>query len=241
MRGEPGARRRRWIRFLCGCVALSVIGLGAVWLTFQHKPAWYRPARVSQGQLQDIRDSLTDANLEFSGALVGGQPFDFVLDDARVNRWLAAREHIYPDAKPWVPVWIRDPAVAFEGGRVILGGVIEFDGWNVVASVHVAVELVDDGVRLRLAGVRGGSLPIPLSSGDRALGDLVRRSDRSGDSLPEALSRLIAEMRTRAPSDVLREGTRVANRFEYPDGHRLFRILNCELNDGTMTLRIQPL
>lgn len=233
--------RRRWIRIPGVCCAALIVSLVAVWLTFQHKPSWYQPARVTESELQSVRDSLTDANLEFNTGLASGQPFDFSLDAKRVNQWIAAREHIYPEAKPWVPSWVRDPVVAFEDGELILAGMVEFEGWKAVASAHMAVELAEESVRVRLAGVRGGSLPIPLSSGDRALGDLARRSTMSDDPLPEALRHLTDEMRARAPSDVLREGTSVANRFEYPDGKRLFRILKCQFNDGTMTLRIEPL
>ena len=233
--------RPRWIRILGACCAALIVLLVAVWLTFQHKPSWYRPARIAESELQSVRDSLTDANLEFSSGLASGQPFDFSLDAKRVNQWIAAREHIYPEAEPWVPSWVRDPVVAFEGGKLILAGVVEFEGWKAVASAHVAVELADESIRIRLAGVRGGSLPIPLSSGDEAIGALASQSARSGDALPEALRLLTDEMRTRAPSEVLREGTSVANRFEYPDGKRRFRILKCQFNDGTMTLRIEPL
>lgn len=240
MRKIP-TRRRRWFRILGACCAGLIMLLVAVWLTFQHKPGWYQPARVAESELQSVRDSLTEANLEFSSGLAGGKPFDFSLDAQRVNQWIAAREHIYPEAKPWVPAWIRDPVVAFEDGRLILAGLVELEGWKAVASAHVAVELAEESVRVRLAGVHGGSLPIPLSSGDRALGELARRSAVSDDAVPQALRDLADEMRGRAPSEVLREGTSVKNRFEYPDGRRLFRILKCEFNDGTMTLRIEPL
>ena len=232
---------RRWIRILGAFCAALFVSLVVVWLTFQHKPGWYRPARVAESELQSVRDSLTDANLEFSRGLAGGQPFDFSLDAQRINQWIAARERIYPEAQRWVPTWVRDPVVAFEDGKLILAGLVEFEGWKAVASAHVVVEVAEESIRIRLAGVRGGSLPIPLSSGDEAMVELASRSAGSGDALPEALRVLTDQMRTRPPSEVLREGTNVANRFEYPDGKRLFRILKCQLNDGTMTLRIEPL
>lgn len=239
--GKPPKPRRRWIRILGACCAVLIVALVAVWMTFHHKPGWYQPVHVAETELQDVRDSLTDANLEFNRGLAAGQPFDFSLDAKRVNQWIAAREHIYPEAKPWVPAWLRDPVVAFEDGKIILAGMVEFEGWKAVASAHVAVELADESIRIWLAGVRGGSLPIPISSGDGPIAELVSRSAGAGDDMPDALRRLTDEMRTRAASEVLSEGTSVANRFEYPDGHRLFRILKCRFNDGTMTLRIEPI
>ena len=84
-------------------------------------------------------------------------------------------------------------------------------------------------------------LQATVGTGTEAMVELASRSAGSGDALPEALRVLTDQMRTRPPSEVLREGTNVANRFEYPDGKRLFRILKCQLNDGTMTLPIEPL
>ncbi len=137
-----------------GLVA-GLVALIALWLTFQHKPGWYRPATLDVAGIQQAR-SQAIATADFVGdQMVRGEPFDVVLLDRSVNEWLAALPHVWPDALDSLPPELSDLAVRFDEGEVRIGAHYAARKWQAIVSVDMLLRRSDDGRAVEI--VLGGA------------------------------------------------------------------------------------
>lgn len=236
--------RRVAFRLLLAVVVLLPLVIAAVWLAFQHKPGWYRPAVLEGERADRARAGATTMADDVSGNIVAAEPFDVVLTQAEVNEWLAVLPQLWPEYRHSVPRELTMPAVSFEAGVVRLGTLCDIEGWRAVLSVGVRLRVSADGrdVELAMTDARGGSLPVPRAALDRLFGAVLdeerhladerRRDGRS--SLDDALGRV------RGVDDLF-DGIRLRNRFVWPNGKRPIRLDAIEITDGRLRLRIEPL
>ncbi len=198
-----------------------------------------------------------------SDRMVQGQRFDVVLSKQSVNASLAAFPHIWPDAaEPLPPAAIgigkaalRSPAVHFGADEIHFGALYDKHGWRAIVSVAFSARVSKDGrsLRFQATGFHGGSLPIPRVILDRLLAPLLgdsvagrdprsRGDDRKADreaALP--MPTLGDAWRQIGSVDDLFSGVRFRNRFTWFNGRRPFRIESITLDDGQLTLRVEPL
>ena len=263
--------KRRFLRALERLVTWSLlvapVVLVALWLTFQHKPGWYTPIVVDDAVAQRARREALALADYISDRMVQGQRFDVVLSKRSVNASLAVLPHVWPDAAQALPLSVigigkaasrsalRSPAVHFGADEVDFGVLYDKHGWRVIVSVALSARVSKDGrfLRFQARGFHAGSLPIPRAILDRLLAPVFRESgqgrgprsrghDRKADreaALP--MPTLGDALRQLGSVDDLFTGVRLRNRFTWPNGRRPFRIESIKLNEGQLTLRVEPL
>lgn len=239
---RPRTAARKWLRR--AAVAAGVLlptALIALWLTFQHIPAWYKPVPVTSAVVEQARTSVTDSFDRVSDQVVAGETFEVVLEEAQVNAWLAAAPQVWPAIADVVPPEIKQSAVAFEEAIVRIGVRVQHNGWKAILSVGLRLDVDADGetVGLALTDLHGGSLPAPRSLLRELLDPLLARARRTrARDVDEPWRYFLDEVRS---VDDLFEGLHTENRFVWPNGDRPFRIRSIRVGGGTLRLTIEPL
>jgi len=234
--------RRVLERGLSAVVVLLLVGGLVLWLTFQHKPSWYRPPELDAVGLQRARaDAVTTAD-DVSDRIVRRASFDIVLEQRAVNQWLAALPYAWPDAFEALPPGLSDLVVAFEHDRVRIGAMYSRGGWRAVISGAVILSLTDDrqGLTWRIEEVCGGSIPVPRSLLAQWVDPLLAR--RAGDhGRPRSTDSPRPALQQVTSTSELFEGVTSLNRFVWFNGRRPFRIADLRVEEGRLHLRIEPL
>jgi len=219
----------------------------ALWLTFQHKPGWYRPISADDAITQRARLEVANLADSISDALVHRRPFELVLSDHSLNEWLAALPQVWPDVAEQWPRELTQPAVSFQRDRIRLGVHGETRGWRVILGFAflLSADDGDDAMRLTLSGMQGGSLPIPrflirrsLQSAAENHADTAALTAQPDPTRPLELENLLDSPRS---VDEWFAGVRVRNRFIWPNGRRPFRIGALSITDGELRARLDPL
>ncbi|MGE0479099.1 MAG: hypothetical protein AB7Q17_01385 [Phycisphaerae bacterium] len=217
----PGRRiRRRALLLVAGGLAAFVaIGLPAAVLW---RPTWYRPPSVDFSRLKEDERDLV-AMLESVGARLANDASVLLeIDVAQANRWIAARELLWPEAHQPDLGPIRNPYVAISAAdRLRVGAVASYGGWRAVISTDWHVELTGENIRLRCEAVRIGALPV---GGAAWLGTVAEFAQ-------EALPRLSVD-----PNGVVV----MPLDWEWPNGKRRFRVSELALAPGRVVLRLAP-
>lgn len=237
-------RRRRWRRLRRIClflVAAGLLTLAGGWLGLRHIPVWYHPAPVADDQLQRVRDSLTDAFREISDRMVRAKTFEFALTDQRVSEWITARGQIWPDADEWLPDWLKDPVLAFTPGRVVLGVLLDRDGWQTIVGVHFSIQILGHDVVLRLEKVTAGALPVPLAALAGPLEKLIYSDRLDPEAMPDELARAIEKLRDGPALSFLSQDQRIHGPFIWKNGDRPYNLTNIQIGKGWVKAKIQPL
>jgi hypothetical protein len=179
---------------------------------------------VGAAQYQDVRDDLEAAFNQLNVAMQGDQPFDYVVSEDRLNRWIAAREQIWPGLRQYVPPELQWPVVAFREDGIVVAGVVEIGTVRSVLSVVLSVQAEADHMVFKLVRCRLGAVPVPHW--------MVRRfvEAMSHSARPDSPSR---------PRDLL-EGLALENRFDWPNGARRFRIGAVAVQPGRLVATIHP-
>ena len=179
-------RRHRWLNIVLATVlTLLMLALVAIYLAGR-PPSFYVPAPSRD------RERLLDGAIAFSKHiqefvnLVWGEPAHPVeVTDDEVNGYIAAANDpgIWNDPnvlrfavwrKTLASDWLRNVQVQFTEGCVTVAGEITWRGMDLVLSVSGHVECDDKGqARLRVTGIRAGSLPLPKS----LFGDFLKSID----------------------------------------------------------------
>lgn len=224
-------------------VALVVIApLMALFVAFHLKPGWYRPVATDERGLAEAEASVARVFDDFGDHVVRRRPFEIVLHDHELNGWLAALPRLWPDASEHWPKDVVLPALAFRGGRWLIGAEVRRH-WRTIVNAQLRSKLVDNGrqILIEVESVSAGSIPLPR----RYWSPPVQR----------AIDELVSENNSRGPSDsgisISKPGSSgesnqpallIINRFIWANGRRPFRIGSMEpRNDGTMLVRIEPL
>jgi len=233
-------QRRRVIAAGCAGVVLAIV---ITFLIFQHRPAWYRPALADEPTIQAAREETAAIAARISDRLVLGESVNVELHDAAVNRWLAARPVLWPDARWTLPDEVAFPALSFDDGLLRVAALFERNGWRAILSADFTVTIDGDSLRVMLTNIRGGSLPLPRFVVRPALSRSISRSGATPERefAPNAAADPIdAVWRTiRSPDDLFR-GISIENNFIWPNGRRRFRIASIRIDDGAIHLRLEP-
>lgn len=235
--------RRRVERVLTASLVAGPVLLIILWLTFQHKPGWYRPTTLDDSDVQRARrEAVTTA--DFVGdRMVEGRPFDVVLLEHSVNEWLAALPRVWPDTRDALPPEITSPAVAFHAGNLRIGAHYVAGAWQAIVSLRLTLRVSKDGTKLKvvLKSACGGSLRLPKTI-LRGLLERLLEQARSGRWKADGAGEpLIAALRRIQSVDDLFDGVAIGNRFIWFNGDRPFRIESIRIDDGRLRLRLEPL
>jgi hypothetical protein len=217
-------RSRRNRRIAVAAAAAIVLIAVSSWLAVARVPSWYRPPHVGAAQYQDVRDDLETAFNQLNLAMQGRQPFEYIVSEDRLNRWIAAREQIWPGLRQYVPRELQWPVVTFRQEGIVVAGVVEIGSVRSVLSVVLSVRAEPDRMVLKLGRCRLGAVPVPHW--------MVRR-------FLEAMSRSATPDSPGQPRDLLKELV-LENRFDWPNGARRFRILAVDVQPGRLVTTIHP-
>lgn len=234
-------RRRRLRRVVLFLLAALLLTLAGSWLALRHIPNWYQPVQVANDQLQRVRDSLTDTFREVSDRIVAGEVFEIALTDQMVSEWVVARGQIWPDADEWLPAWLENPVVAFTSDRLVLGALLNRDGWQAIVGAHFSIRVQGDDVVLRLEEVTAGVLPVPLASLASPLQKLIHSNRLDPEAMPDELARALVKLRDGPALSFLSQGQWMHGPLIWKNGDRPYYIRDIQIGDGWLKAKIEPL
>ena len=223
-------------------LATAPLVLAGLWMTFQHKPGWYRPIELDDAGMRRVRAEATGVVDHVSDKIAQALPFDLVLDDRSVSEWLATLAALSPEMADRIPKAMSRPAIRFDDGQMRMGVLVDADGWQAILGVCVTLRVSQDGrsIHIALTRIQGGSLPVPRAILARLFDRILpyARQRWAGEEDEGTAARYIRDVRS---VDDLFESVEVRNRFVWPNGDRPFRIDSIEMDDGELRLRIEPL
>ncbi|MFQ5805144.1 MAG: hypothetical protein ACE5I3_01700 [Phycisphaerae bacterium] len=215
--------RRNWLRLTLVLLPVAVLGLllsaGAA-LTC--RPAWYRPVSIDYSRLPEDKRAQLRLENEISAALNRNAPIEIELDEAQVNRWIAARHELWPTEAPSLEPFQRPQVVFRRGNRVRLAALVEQSGMQVVLSATFHVDLQPDALVVTWDAVHAGALPTPRKLIEKAARKLTRRLGLAEQDVTHGRMTLPVE------------GT-------WPNGKRRVRIANLVISDGVVHVSLAPL
>lgn len=216
------ARWRRWRRLYLVLSGASTVSLLAALGAATCRPAWYRPAAVDYSRLAADKRELVGLLDEIGAALNAGRPIEVTLTEEQLNRWIAARDEVWPGLR-FELVGLTFPQVnVLDGNRVRVAATARNGPVSVILSAIGRCELADDEIRMRIERVCSGRLPILRDPVLRPLRELVAGSDA---------------MRISMEGDTVR----LQNAFRWRNGNRRFRVADFETVRGAVRFRLEPL
>ncbi len=210
-------RRGRGRAVALGVGLVLLVGAAAAGSAAAWRPAWFRPAAVDHGQLRADKAALAAIQDGISAGLNGGERVTVRLTAAQLNRWLAARAEIWPEAA-WLPV--QEPCVELIPDGLRVGTVLEWRGWRVVGSARIAVQVRTDEIALRVVEAAVGALPVPTAWLVSGLAELPGVRDIGGRTVG-------AEVR-------------LPNDLTWPNGRRRFRVAELRPGPDEWTVVLEP-
>ncbi len=222
---------RRWPLWLgAGALAAILLALPIGWMAYRYIPSWYQPAYVPYEEEQEARDRLGASFTALSRGMGQGRPFEFRVRQDDLNRWLVARDRIWPASKRWIPEQIRNPMVLFREDEITLAGMWTGPGPDTVVSIRLHAEIVDGKLCVRILSVRGGALPVPVSLIRREVARQERRwRQRDEPLLPDGTSLADAIAGAPLPPEV---------RWRQPRG--TFRIEALRIQEDELWVQLRP-
>jgi len=223
MPASPATVRPRWRprrrTVLIATLLLLVVLVFVLLLAATYRPGWYAPASVNFATLHEDKRQLVALLDGIAGALHRGESAHVMIDQGQANRWIAARDEMWPDATLELGP-LRDPVIEFVEGDVRIGAIVGSATWRGVLSVRLRPTLRGDEVGLTVAQAKLGALPIPSGLALDALGQVSE------------LRRSVARL----------EGRTVwwPNAGVWPNGRRPFRVVACEVHAGRLMMELTP-
>lgn len=211
---------RRWFLAAAGAAVVLFAGvLGGL----ACRPSWYSPAAIDYARLKADKADLANTLDRIGGALNSGAPITIALNADQVNRWLTARDEIWPDVDPPALDVLRDPQIAFlDGGVIRAAARVAYRGWPAVVSGDVGVRIDGERIHLEIGRPRIGVVPIPLVRW-RLQSALARGMEQAG-----------------VPVDASGGGLAIDNDWVWPNGKRRFSIQSLEVSNGSLRVTLQP-
>jgi hypothetical protein len=196
------------------------MALGGVGVAATCRPAWYVPVPIDYNRLHDDKRDLADLLDRIGAALNSGRSARFELRQDQANRWLAARDEIWPEAAGDFSSF-RDFAVFFLDDQVRVAGRFERGRIHTLVSLSGRVRVSDDDVQIACQRVQLGALPVPAGWLARALSANARTSDGGFE---------------------LRDGVvSFRNTLVWPNGKRRCRLREFTVREGLITVELEPL
>lgn len=218
---RPARRRMGWRKRVLLSAAGVVVVLAGFGLAVTRRPGWYRPAPIDRERLRADKVALVGLQDEISAAINSGHEIRIRLDEAQINRWLAARAEMWPD---WLIDLgsLEDPQVSLGEGEIRIGATAIKGSLRTVVALACRVDVREEGVVLDYGGVRLGAIPVP----ERWISDLVDQVSANSEGAIHA----------DAPGTVALE-----NDWVWPNGRRRCRLRELVVSDGAVEVVLEPL
>ncbi len=199
-------------------------------LAIFRSPRWYQPPVVPAAKKQQVRNNLVSAEQAYTEHLrasAGRFVYHIYQDD--LNRWIAMRREIYPLIDEFVPPRLSDPFIVFDAGRITVAGRYAVTGPDLVLSIDLVAEMVDDALTLRAIGVHSGSMPLPMGLAVSAgLGTPIE-NERDGlwPGSPHTWGDFIS-------------GFHLESEAWWQNGGIAYRVLDVSIEPGRLDLTVEP-
>ncbi|MCA9242914.1 MAG: hypothetical protein KDA32_03075 [Phycisphaerales bacterium] len=215
------ARARFRLRYLLLVPTLTIATcLVGVWLAATCRPPWYQPRAIDYNLLPEDKRELARLGESIGTALHAGEGVELEIDEAQLNRWITARDELWPGRRVDLGP-ASDPWIDFtEEGYVRLAMTVRQPMLTSVISIAARPVPRDDHLILRITGARMGAIPAPTALIDRLKPMLESTSDGATLSEGGVLSLL--------------------NDFTWPNGDVRCRVATVEIDDLKMKLRLEP-
>jgi len=216
-------QRRRWRRRVAVSIPIvvvaGVIGLGGA---ITCRPGWYQPASIDYTRLENDKRAQLDLENRISRDLNRGQPVEIELSQEQVNRWIAARDELWPGEVPSIEPFRRPQVFFLDDNRVRLAALVSKGGVRSVVSLTFRVRVAGEAVVFERGRMRAGVLPAPQRLLTEVLGRVAPRLNLSETAFEQGHFRVPAE-------------------GVWRNGRRRFRITDVTIHDGTARVRMEPL
>jgi hypothetical protein len=216
---KPGRKRGVWRWLMLGSVLTSLLLLGGVYLAATCRPSWYQPIAVDQSRLREDKREFVGLLDRIGHALNRGESIVLTFDEAQLNRWIVARDELWPGTSLQI-AGIEQPFLSLlSGSRLRLAVTATATAVPAVISLTVSVSVERDLVLLEVDGVQAGRLPVPSEQLLAQIGDMLP---------PERAA--------------LRDGViRVGNSWIWENGQQPFRIASLTVMPGQAEVVLEPL
>lgn len=215
---RPSFRVRHVVLFALAAALCALVVVGCAGVC---RPAWYQPASINFEQLPQDKQALVGLLEKIGQALNHDRPCEFQLDAAQINRWIAARFEM-PEAERWFVEGIRNPLVDLRPSGLHIASMIDTGVLEVVASCALDFTVAPDRLTIRVASVRVGRLPVPVSWVARAWTAAV---SMTGDG----------------PAGEANGTLSLPNKFVWKNGKKPYRVSVVEFGESTVRVRLEPL
>ncbi len=175
---EPRRRRKGllfwgfWAGFL-----MLITGCFGLFLGLVCRPSWYLPPAIDYERLEEDKREVVHLWEEIGRSLNEGRSITIELEPERVNRWLAARELIWPDDAVQLPPWCSEPFIRVNGDHLSGAAQIEYEGQRAVVSGEGAIQVDGDVIRIHPKDISIGMVPTPLKWSETWVRDALARVD----------------------------------------------------------------
>lgn len=217
-------RKPHWWRRVSLVSTLLLLGLlGFVYFSTRSVPAWYHPAAIDTARLSDDKRDLTNLLDAIGGALNGERTAEIVLDEAQLNRWLAARNEMPLPAEWSYDVnGIEKPQINLLGdGNLRVAATVQRGSSDYVLACLVHLDLVEGRLQLTPTDVTLGGLSLPRIVLDWATKQAAARAP--GKQVLD-----------------LSHGVELPARGTWPNGKRRFSLAAIEVSPGQIKLQLKP-
>lgn len=236
----------------------AAIAAGVIYIQASRIPRGYRPAQLSAEQKQQAAKEFLNRKIlhEFGNAAQRNEPFDWVITQDQLNRYLSAMDEIAasaPSAEPGMvyrgmeEAGLAAPAVLLQDGKVTL--MVRSSRHQKILSADVSFAFTRDRkLRVRLLAARVGLLTLPdswvrqrieelRSAALAGLGD-SEQSGRSGGGLAGFSSRDVGDVLAAVLAGIDREP--ISTELTWRVNKKHVRIEGIDIADGTLRLRVVP-
>ncbi|QOJ13565.1 MAG: hypothetical protein HRU75_02435 [Planctomycetia bacterium] len=221
-RAQPVRGRWRLRHVLYALAALGVMTIGVLALIASWRPTTYQPPAIDRARLPDDQRDLVNLLDRIGAALNEGRAITFSLEEAQLNRWLAARDELFIDTKLDLPPEVQGPQIRIsERGMFELAAQFDTGFFRPVVRLGIAASLEGDDVRVSPGSLYVGGLRLMWSG-------LPQGMIRTGGS-------------TSANLRVIGNEVLVQNRFTWSNGRRDFSVTQLDFAASRVTITFTPI
>lgn len=209
-------RRIGWLFFAALCITLAIAVVASL-----KRPAWYRPASIDYAHLEEDKRALVGLYDRISADLNAGRPCRFTIDEAQLNRWIAANAEFWPHLASRFAL-VDQPVIRFpRTAEAEVAATFSQGQWRSVGCATIRIT-VPGRLHGQVSGLQVGALPLPA----RWLWPIVKTK---------------VQEHARHGVELEGEGITVFNEWVWENGKVPFRVSEIQITPGQATLVFTPL
>ena len=220
---KPPTKRmqRKWLWFVVLPASVLLLSLILSAFALTQRPAWYRPYTLDAERLEQDKRNLANLIDGVSVALNSRQAIRIELDEAQLNRWIAARDE-WPEALADLDLGPLEypQLMLLPGNELRLAARARQSDYEVIVAVRFGFQVRGDQFDVRWSGTSVGHFPIP-----------------------RGLISMLADAGDREYANQLLHGGSIVlpNAWTWPNGRPRFRIEELRIDERRLSILLEPL